>query len=862
MSQFHEKILSLGITLPVFYGVIAGTALVVFIFLWVFFNNRIFLNRLKKALDNPGLAGGLIRFRYSQGALLRRSNQIEKLAEKSGPLVVELTGMDDLWIKRLESRGKRRDMMRVLKYGPEKGLFACFHAALRTPSLATTLMGWLENSGDFLYLRKVAYSAKGKSFDGQKAYRLFKDKLDLVRELGGDPEWTSRYFASLILVHDEDERSSQFLWACFTDPHPLVRRTAVEFHTPEDRNAHYEKLHNLFIRDPAYEVRKAAWERLHSLYEDLYALDSANLEEEEALHVLELLKDSVKDDENFAIKYLKSENLELRLRAAEFLQRNGTFERMCHGVDLGDMEGLDRIYQLLKAASEVNVTEYLSRVIETTSNPATMHLCAKVVNESGQLGHLAGLLGRKVFALYDGRSELREVYKATLNTVASWGNEETLRLLNQELERRAQDQQALPHILEALPSRGAALFMPTLLFNFHNEHYPFREDLLQAIKRMPASLVLPRVLEIIKAPRGDISIPVRVEAVKLLGEMELHYCLQTVLENMWVFPLEEARAFMKVLSGYPRDLLVVKVDKLLSTPDTRIRAAIVHALPATGDKQFIPKLRKLAKDVDPDVRIACAWSLSDFEGMEWKAEDLDVLRDPVDRVRVEVAKAIGKIGTPAVLNAFKKLFDQEDESESVKRAALIGLGHSSSPAAIDIMVDQLNEHDRYKEEILQGLANKKSKAELNRLFDRLKDADPRMKSLLTEAFKRMGEEGGQAMANLLKEDISSLKPYILETLEETGHLEFQLRKLSHRDPDIRREAAGFLTTVGSLPAFRGLVMAAQDPDEEVRIMVIRALEKIASDDGNTILDALSKDPVRKVRRYTEWAMERVRAKSL
>jgi HEAT repeat protein len=48
----------------------------------------------------------------------------------------------------------------------------------------------------------------------------------------------------------------------------------------------------------------------------------------------------------------------------------------------------------------------------------------------------------------------------------------------------------------------------------------------------------------------------------------------------------------------------------------------------------------------------------------------------------------------------------------------------------------------------------------------------------------------------------------------------------------------------------------------VRIRVTRALELLASPAGEKILKGLQEDPDRKVRRYTHWALERLKAKKL
>jgi HEAT repeat protein len=59
-----------------------------------------------------------------------------------------------------------------------------------------------------------------------------------------------------------------------------------------------------------------------------------------------------------------------------------------------------------------------------------------------------------------------------------------------------------------------------------------------------------------------------------------------------------------------------------------------------------------------------------------------------------------------------------------------------------------------------------------------------------------------------------------------------------------------------------MVLAARDPDEEVRIQVIKALEKLETKEGRNILTALEGDPDRRIRKYTHWALERLKAKAL
>jgi len=66
-----------------------------------------------------------------------------------------------------------------------------------------------------------------------------------------------------------------------------------------------------------------------------------------------------------------------------------------------------------------------------------------------------------------------------------------------------------------------------------------------------------------------------------------------------------------------------------------------------------------------------------------------------------------------------------------------------------------------------------------------------------------------------------------------------------------------LSLMDTLPAFRGLVLAAKDPDQDVRVCVVKALEKLKTPDGREILEKLKEDPDNRIRKYTHWALERL-----
>lgn len=827
----------------------------------VWLRARRFTQRLRGALANPALAGALLRDRYSAAELLGRSRLIERVAQQEGEQVVRLSGVDDLWIGRLRLRPRRRDMARVLRYAPDKGLFVAFQAALRSPRLGETLTAWLAKQESLPQLRRLAQSSAGAAFDGAAGHGLLRGRIDEVLELCGDPEWHSRYFAVQILLHDAQPRTQQALWDALDDPHPLVRKTVLAAFQAGERDELYTRLYDFYVHDPAYEVRQAAWTRLHAEFGERFALNPADLEGDEALHVLEQLREDDKGDENVALRFLASENLEYRLLAAEFLQRCGGLQRLCTGTDLGDREGMERVYGLLRAAAEVNITDYLHACVQQTDNTAALLLCARLLEQESPLPEVIQTLASKVFARYDGSVAAQELYRQTLACIARHGSPAVEAQYAQELSRRRADPTAMGLLLEALPEQPPAVLLSPLVAMFRNPEDPYRPQVREAIKRVPTAQVVPWMLGLIRSPREAVPIPVRIDAVRILGELGLSYCLQTVLENIWMLPPADAREFMGVLADYPRELLVEKVQRLLATRDSRLRASIAAALPVTGERRFVETLRGMLGDVDPEVRIAAVWALSEYPGVDWRDEELAVLHDPSERVRSEAARALASVGSDAVVALLKARLEERDEAETVQHAAIEGLGHVRQTAAIDILAAHLD-REPLQEAILTALARRTHADDLAHLFEHFKDADPRRRELLTRAFSHMGEPGAQAMAGLLREDIPSLRPFILQVLEETGHIDYQIRLLPHPDPAVRRQVADFLTTVGSLPALRGLVLAAKDPDEQVRIKVVRALEFLSSEPSRQILDSLRQDPSRKVRRYTRWALERVRAKGM
>ena len=827
---------------------------------WVSVLRISFRNTLMRVLEAPELSKELIHRRYSRATIALRSGVIEKVARAHDPRIITITGLDRIWTDRVISKARERDARKILELIPDTGLFACFMAALKSPRVATMLLSWLDTSGDLEGLRRIALSGGGESFNGALALRLLGDRLDRVREMTGDPEWPARHFAMTIILQSTDERSERAAWDAFLDPHRAVRAAVAEQMTSEDMERLFENLYNLYLHDPVFEVRRVARARLAREFADRYRLSREELSEDEAAHVVDLLELNSEEDEAFAFSCLTSGNPELTLPAARYLQRNGSLSKVFEEPSLGDREGMSRAEALLRTAASVGVTGFLESLTRI-DNPGSMALAAAILQEAGPHDRIAAL-ARRVFAFPLTDAPQQEIYDATIAAVAGRGDHLALTLMRDELSRRRSEPSRAARVLNAVPARAQAVMIDLLLELIQDPRFECRDELHEVFLRFEdRSFVSQLIGTLREAPAGD-GHTVRVSVLRLLAALQLPHARAYVLESLAGLATAEIRELAGIMAAADAADVSRRVHRYIEGYDAETRAAVISLTPALGDKSFLKPVRESVHDADPEVRIAAIWALLELGDAKFFNQAQDRLRDPVERVRVEAAHALGAGGSAASVDKVREVLTDPAEVEDVKRAAITGLGRSEQKRSIAVLVELLEQSDEYDDDVVRGLAEKRSAKQITEIVEHLKDAEPRLREKLMRVFRAMGADGERAMVELLGADISSLRPLITEILEETGFVEATIRRLAHRDPAERRSAAESLAAVATLSAFRGIVMAARDPDPEVRVRVTRALEKLDSESGREILTKLESDPDRRVRKYTLWALERYRAKRL
>lgn len=791
------------------------------------------------------------------------SDYIEKLSRLYGLNLPHLTGLDNLWIEKLKKRPRGKYIRRLLKYVPEKALFEVMNSVLKKESLKKYFTEWIEQSGEFLILKKIAVSGNGRSFDGKKAAGFFKNEIDSLIEMMADPLWQCRYFAASILVHDRTAVTDRVLRESFHDSHKKIRITIINHYQSDDRKFIYKNLLDLFLSDPVFEVRKAAKRRIDRNFKNIYKIDPEKLTTTQKLHLIELLNPASKNDENIGLNFLKSDNRELELYASRYLSRTGTLSRLFKTADPGDTENFNRTFALLNTAVRVNCTDFLNEIM-TVNDSGPLLLASRFLKYDGNRSLITDLI-KKVSVLYEGQTDspvINELYTNTLLCACLRGNDNALEAVNKELIKRKDSAHIQKTLLPLLPERGDAIFTPTLLNFLEDTRYPARDVLIETLVRYPSSLILPELTSIIHNNDVSYDYTIKIGALQILGKMKEGYGIQYVLENLPLLSLEEAKKYTGLLAEHSSEYFDERVETLLASHDAEIRSHIIAALPKKSIKQFLTRIIYALEDSAPEVRISCVWALADFSDRNSFKKCFSLLHDPVENVRIETVKAISLYGAEeGMLYVRKTLFDRI-ETASVKKAAICGLGESGASQAFDLLTEKLLEGKEFITEIKAALIKYNNPENIRKLFELMEGAPPKGRKRLEEILHNLGQKAESIAKEILLEGNGLLKEYAVMVLENSGFIDMTVRKLSHRDPEERYRAAEFLYLVGNKKAYRGLISAAKDPVEKIRTLVIKAVDRLNTREGNILLEDLKDDPDKKVRRYTLWALERIEAKEL
>ncbi|MDR2575879.1 MAG: HEAT repeat domain-containing protein [Treponema sp.] len=855
----------LGAAIPANALIIGAGALVLLaLFIVWFVHTRIFKYRLRKivdAKDTRQREEAVIFFakHYPPEKLVRYSRRMERYSRQMGPAVVRRTGLADKWVQKVTNSPLPTavDLRRVLLYCHESAAFKVYLAAEKHPALRRVMREWIKNDGEEKVIRRLADACRGEYFVPDFGKTFLKNSSSLVRELTGEPEWHARYFAYMLLIHGNEAVSQRSMEAGILDPHPLVRKILTQS-INGDRKKIWTALWDRLIHDPVFEVRAAAKKRIAKEFTDMYTMRDKALNAEESFRLLELLDPNSTEDKSFALSMLQSNSKEHQYPAAVFLQKCGILALYLARNTLGDTVTIKNSIQLLRNAAEVKVSGFLDDY--SPGDGAPLLVAANVLAGTRGPHENIYILAKKVFNFFaNKRTEPsnREIYTKTIEAISSGGSVKSYELLADELSRRENDPPFLEMLIPRLSAKADLILSPILFRFLENVKFRERNKLIRVLGTFSPDIVLPEIFRILNSGREKFPHIVRISALKILGLLRLPFCFQRVLESLPTLMPEETEEFARLIADYPKDIFENKVRALLSSPDAQIRASIISILPVVKNNSFMKELRASLKDVDPDVRVAAIKALLGFGEIKLLNQETSMLHDPVERVRLATAEVIARHGNTAAIEILKNVTGDPNETDVVKIGVIDGLGQAVNAEGIELLVSVLDKQEEFQEHAINALAKRTSKHDLSQIIEIFKNAEPKLREKLVQVFKMQGKEAEPSVLEILKEEVRSLKPYLVKILEETGYVEETKRRLSSRDAGVRREAATMLSLMDTLTAFRGLVMAAKDPDHEVRICVVRALEKLKGSQSYDFLEKLKQDPDSRVRKYTNWALERL-----
>ena len=103
----------------------------------------------------------------------RHFGLVKKLSLRYGINLPVLMRLDEHWVAKMKRRASRRLMDRLLTYSPERGIFPCFNAALKSDRLLKFFLEWIDKSGELMAMDTIAISCDERDFDGKKALDAF-----------------------------------------------------------------------------------------------------------------------------------------------------------------------------------------------------------------------------------------------------------------------------------------------------------------------------------------------------------------------------------------------------------------------------------------------------------------------------------------------------------------------------------------------------------------------------------------------------------------------------------------------------------------------------------------------------------------
>lgn len=322
------------------------------------------------------------------------------------------------------------------------------------------------------------------------------------------------------------------------------------------------------------------------------------------------------------------------------------------------------------------------------------------------------------------------------------------------------------------------------------------------------------------------------------------------------------------------------LEKIPGDPSVLVNVRYEH-LPATHDmtllgKAALPALeRGLTHNVKPAVRQRIAWVLTDLADHHSRRVLRAALKDWNSTVRRQAVQGLAAIGDRGAEKLFWQRYDDPEETDYVKTAAIKGLGRigaiKSAPRLLRILADKKDKLSANTRGAALGalwdLRHKLGKKRLRRTLTlalasdnaylntfaaagaaELRDSSPAVRRALIKRMRHpnanvrnlaiyaLGEIGHKSSIGPLRKRLGSARSarllnniaFALRKMGDTRVMSLLGGLLSHRLAIIRLNAAYVLGDIGDPAAIPLLAKALKDPSDFVRASAISALGRLGS----------------------------------
>lgn len=137
---------------------------------------------------------------------------------------------------------------------------------------------------------------------------------------------------------------------------------------------------------------------------------------------------------------------------------------------------------------------------------------------------------------------------------------------------------------------------------------------------------------------------------------------------------------IEIVSNSKQMGLMPKVTKLLNDDYVPVRSAAALAIGDTGYQGAIYKLKQHKKDIDYNVRVACAYALTKLGAENLENVILAGVKSDDQTVKANSCLALGKLGKPEYAELLHKVLQDEKAADKVKIQAVESLAMLKDPS--------------------------------------------------------------------------------------------------------------------------------------------------------------------------------------